>query len=97
MTDRRLEDEAQRGEWAKELLSNTMLQAAFLDLRKQYFEAFVAADGKDDLGRFRLQQACVVLEKVERHLRDIIQNGSLAKEEIDILRRGGERKRFGIV
>lgn len=86
---------AAAGEAAAELKQTA---AGFITLRASYIDAWEKTDARDTTGREKLWVAMTILAKVETHLRSVVNNGVVAKREIEALRTAGEpRKRFGLV
>lgn len=68
--------------------------AAFAKLRANLIEAWQASDPRDEKGREKLWLATTQLTQVETALRTLVQNGAVAKKEIDAIRKAGDPKRF---
>lgn len=88
----------QRAQQAKELLSHPLLKEAFNGIRQTYLEAAMSVGHTDDIGRFRVVQAALVVDRVKGHLQHWIEDGKLAEAELRELQRGNDRKKyFGVV
>lgn len=97
MTDQ-LQADITRGHRAEVLLQDSMLAEAFEKLRADYLSAWEATKYNDTDGRERLWQAVQIVGKVKTHLQSVVNDGKLAKAEVDHLRTMGERKKiFGVV
>ena len=65
----KLKDLVQKAQHAGEVLNNQPFKNAMEAVEKQYLDAMLTADEKDDLGRFRYAEAIKVVRLVARHLR----------------------------
>lgn len=95
MDEGKLREDESRGEQARALLENPLLQEAFAALDKSYVEAWRGTGARDAEARERLWQATQIVGKVRTHLRTVMDTGKLARHELDSIARLGE-KRFGI-
>ena len=77
---------------AEQLLNNKILKDAFAEVERQYLEAFLAVDVKEDLGRFRFSEAIKVLRLVRQQLNTAVQNGKLSAYELKQM--GGKKRTF---
>ena len=77
---------------AGQLLENAQFKSAVAAVEKQYLDAMLCADEKDDLGRFRYAEAIKVVRLVSRQLRIAVENGKLSAAELDSMK--GKRNRF---
>ena len=75
----------ERGQRAKTLLENELLQEAFKTLEDDYTAAWKTWPAADTAGRERLWQAVNVLGKVREHLARIVADGKLAQRELSDL------------
>jgi hypothetical protein len=94
MSEERLAADLARSARAQALLSNDLLQDAFVRLEERYLEEWRVTQFRDTDARERLWQAINILRKVKDHLATIVAHGSLAQREIDQLAQ--KRKRFGV-
>jgi hypothetical protein len=85
MTTHNPYQDAQRANDAKELVAHPLLVEAFDQLEKSYLSAWRESDPMAQDERERLWLAIQVLEHVKGNLRVIIENGAVAKREIDRL------------
>ena len=74
---------AQRANEAKELLENPLLEEAFIQMEAAYLDDWRSSGLPDLEGRERVWLAIKVLEEVKRHLRVVVENGVIAKRDID--------------
>jgi hypothetical protein len=74
---------AQRANEAKELLENPLLEEAFAQMESAYLADWRSSGLADLEERERVWLAIKVLEEVKRHLRVVIENGVIAKRDID--------------
>jgi hypothetical protein len=95
MSEEKLNADLARCARAQALLSNELLQEAFMRLEERYLEEWRVSQFRDTDARERLWQAVNILRKVRDHLAKIVADGSLAQREIDQLAQ--KRKRFGVV
>lgn len=72
---------------ASALKDNKMLRAAFEYLETKYVEAWRSTPPKDCDAREKLYLACGVLDKVQEHLNSVINDGYVAKQKIEELRK----------
>lgn len=82
-----LEDRLHKAQQADEFLKHPLWKEAVEELRKIYFAQFVGTKPTDDMGRYRLQQACVILDKIESHVVSVSQDGTLARNQLKELER----------
>jgi hypothetical protein len=95
MSEEQLAADLARSARAQALLSNDLLQDAFVRLEERYLDEWRVTQFRDTDARERLWQAINILRKVKDHLAKIVAHGSLAQREIDQLAQ--KRKRFGVV
>lgn len=81
-----------RAERFKRWYEDDGLKDAFDSIERQYFEAFKRLKPSDDDGRFKLQTATRIIEDVRTHVVQMMTDGKIAKNEIDRLKRGRDRK-----
>jgi hypothetical protein len=74
---------AQRANEAKELLENPLLEEAFAQVEQAYLADWRSSGLADLEGRERIWLAIKVLEEVKRHLRIVVESGTIAKRDID--------------
>jgi len=75
--------DARKGQEAKDLLENPMLVEAFAVLEREYLKAWRQSKPADQEERERLWLAVGILEEIQRHLRVVVENGVMAKRDID--------------
>jgi hypothetical protein len=83
MSERNPYQDAQRGREAEELLENPMLAEAFDKIEASYMDEWRQSKLADIEERERLWLAIQVLGEVKRHLRVVVENGVVAKRDID--------------
>lgn len=83
MSDRNPHLDVQRALQAKELIENPILVEALDSMEREYLAAWRSSKLPDLEERERLWLALQVLEEVRKHLRVVIENGSIARREID--------------
>lgn len=83
MSERNPYQDAQRGREAEELLENPMLAEAFDKIEASYMDEWRQSKLADIEERERLWLAIQVLSEVKRHLRVVVENGVIAKRDID--------------
>lgn len=83
MSERNPYQDAQHGREAEELLENPMLAEAFDKIEAAYMDEWRQSKLPDLEGRERLWLAIQVLGEVKRHLRVVVENGVIAKRDID--------------
>ena len=83
MRERNPYQDAQRGREAEELLENPMLADAFDKIEASYMDEWRQSKLADIEERERLWLAIQVLGEVKRHLRVVVENGVVAKRDID--------------
>jgi hypothetical protein len=85
----KLQAAVDRGQRAKTLLENELLQEAFRKLEDDYTAAWKTWPAADTAGRERLWQAVNVLGKVRDHLGRVVADGKLAERELsDLVHKG---------
>jgi hypothetical protein len=75
--------DARKGQEAKDLLENPILVEAFSVLEREYLKAWRQSKPADQEERERLWLAVGILEEIQRHLRIAVENGAMAKRDID--------------
>jgi hypothetical protein len=95
MSEEQLAADLSRSARAQALLSNDLLQDAFVRLEERYLEEWRVTQFRDTDARERLWQAINILRKVKDHLANIVAHGNLAQREIDQLAQ--KRRRFGVM
>ncbi len=83
MSDRNPHIDVQRAMQAEELLNNPLLSDALDSMEREYLAAWRASKLPDLEERERLWLAMQVLEQVRNHLRIVLENGVVARREID--------------
>lgn len=83
MTERNPYIDARKGQEAKDLLEHPMLVEAFAVLESEYLKAWRQSKPADQEERERLWLAVGILEEIQRHLRIVVENGAMAKRDID--------------
>lgn len=83
MSDRNPHADVQRAMQAEELINNPLLAEAFDAMEREYLRAWRGSGLPDLEERERLWLAIQVLEEVRKHLRVVLENGVIARREID--------------
>lgn len=83
MSERNPYIDARKGQEAKDLLENPVLVEAFAILEREYLKAWRQSKPADQEERERLWLAVGILEELQRHLRVVVENGMMAKRDID--------------
>lgn len=83
MSERNPYIDARKGQEAKDLLENPVLVEAFAILEREYLKAWRQSKPADQEERERLWLAVGILEELQRHLRVVVENGVMAKRDID--------------
>lgn len=60
----------------------------FTTARKQLVDAMLATKDNDDMGRYRLKTAVVVLDKFHEFIATRLADGELAKRDLEFIRKG---------
>ena len=93
-----LERAARRGDAARALLDNDLLNESLERLTADYIDAWQKTDARDTDARERLWQAVQIVGKVKNHLVNVVNNGVVARKDINDIARLGERRKFlGVV
>ena len=83
MSERNPYIDARKGSEAKDLLENPILVDAFDVLEAEYLKAWRQSKPADEEERERLWLAVGILDEIKRHLRVVVENGTMAKRDID--------------
>lgn len=83
MSERNPYIDARKGSEAKDLLENPILVEAFDVLEAEYLKAWRQSKPADEEERERLWLAVGILDEIKRHLRVVVENGTMAKRDID--------------
>ena len=75
-------DEKTRALEAQRILESDVFKASVAELELEYLNEWRATLPEDVEARERLHMAISVLDEVQRHLRIVIQNGSLADDRL---------------
>jgi hypothetical protein len=87
-----------RGQDARNLLESPLLREAFAKLKAGYIEQLMNTDATQSDIRDKYWMAARVVDVVRDHLTKVINDGAVARHDLEKLAREGERrKRFGIV
>jgi hypothetical protein len=78
-----LHEDERRGVHAETLLNDELLKSAFETLRSEYLKAWEESKYNATDDRERLWQARQIVGKVETHLKTIIQDGRLARAQLN--------------
>ena len=98
MSDDKLHDALSRAAQARDLLSHELLSEAFKTLEASYSDAWRTSSVDQVDAREKLFLAINIVGKVRDHLLSVLNNGKLAKRELDELIATAERrKKFGII
>jgi hypothetical protein len=93
-----LHQTSQRGDEAKALLESPLLTEAFAKLKAGYLEQLMDTNVLQSDIRDKCWMAARVVDVVKDHLIKVINNGVVAKSDLDQLAKEAERKkRFGII
>ena len=87
MDNNKLASEVSRGEKAKLLLDEPIIKEAFETLKKEFQEAILNTKHGEDAARTTLWQAYHLTDKVENHLRTVMETGKLAAQQINQLKK----------
>jgi protein involved in temperature-dependent protein secretion len=83
--DPQLLREISRGEQAKRLLDNPLLQEAFTTIRASLHEKFAASPAADREAREEIYRLLKVTGELERHLKTALETGKLAETQRESL------------
>lgn len=70
-----------RGERARQLMTDVVMQDAFAAVEKIYVLEMRKCAATDDAGRYRYSQALNIIEGVKIHLREFIAQGALTEKQ----------------
>jgi len=98
MSDDKLHDALSRAAQARDLLSHELLTEAFKTLEASYSDAWRTSSVDQVDAREKLFLAINIVGKVRDHLSAVLNNGKLAKRELDdLIATADRRKKFGII
>mgnify|MGYP000081241704 FL=1 len=93
-----LQQRVNRAAEAKTLIESQMLTECFNKLRQNYIDRLMETDASQSDIRDKYWMAARVVDVVRDHLVTIVNDGSVARSDLEQLAREGERKkRFGLV
>jgi hypothetical protein len=92
MNEDKLHRDVDRGERAKALIENDLLQEAFARLEADYIAAWRSSPARDTDARERLWQAVNVLGLVRAHIAVMVSSGKLAQRELDDLAKSAPKQ-----
>ncbi len=78
MTDK-LEDEINRGQKAAQILAEPLVKEAFDVLKQECYDQWAKSPARDAEGREKLWLMLKSAERVEAHLRSLLETGKLAE------------------
>tara|TARA_Y100001963_G_scaffold134548_1_gene195282 strand:- start:87 stop:359 length:273 start_codon:yes stop_codon:yes gene_type:complete len=87
MDHNKLASEVSRGEKAKLLLDEPLIKEAFGTLKKEFQDAILNTKHNEDEARRALWQAYHLTDRVENHLRTVMETGKLAATQINQLKK----------
>ena len=87
MDHNKLASEVSRGEKAKLLLDEPLIKEAFETLKKEFQDAILNTKHNEDEARRALWQAYHLTDRVENHLRTVMETGKLAATQINKLKK----------
>jgi hypothetical protein len=79
MSDQALKMKAARGDRAKVLLSDPLIQEAFIKLKGDLLHSFNSSNLDDEKGRLNAWQQGQLLDKLEKNFNSIVKTGENAK------------------
>jgi hypothetical protein len=85
MNDDKIQRQITEMGYAAALIGNEFLWKQFDYLKEQYIAAWQVTPARDTDGRERLWQAVQVVGKVRDHLTKVLNDGKLAKQDIERL------------
>lgn len=89
---------AKRAEDARALLESPLLTECFAKLKQTYVDQLLQTNVTETAFRDKCWMAARVVDVVKDHLVAVLNDGAVAKADLETLRQEGERKkRFGIV
>jgi hypothetical protein len=86
MTDKQFRDAA-RGDRAKQTLDDPRFNEAVEALKAEYYAAWLSSASGDVDGRERLRIAAIIVDKIKDHLIRHMNDGKLARAQIEQLRK----------
>lgn len=93
----KLRKDESRGRGARALLESDLLTEAFKTLEDAYTKGWRETAPLDEKSREKLYLAINVVGKVRDHLQRVVENGTLAKKELDQLTNDPRKKFLGVV
>jgi hypothetical protein len=78
---------ASKGDRAKQTLDDPRFNEAVEALKAEYYSAWLTSTADDVDGRERLRIAAVTVEKIKSHLIAMMNDGKLARAQIEQLRK----------
>jgi hypothetical protein len=87
MNQNNLQNEKNRGEKAKLLLEEPLIKEAFALLKNEYQGAIFQTKYNEDETRTALWQAFHITDKVENHLKTVVETGKLATVQLNQLKK----------
>lgn len=90
------EEQALRGQKARELLANPLLTEAFETIEKEVYDAWLSSPARDDEGREKLWLKVKLLHKLRGQLELIVETGraaeaSLVQKALEASREAGRK------
>ena len=83
---------------AKALLESTLLTESFAKLRRGYIDQLMNTDATQSAIRDKYWMAARVVDVVKDHLVKVVNDGAVARADLEKIAREGERKRrFGVL
>ena len=82
-----LTSEVSRGEKAKLLLEEPIIKEAFETLKSEFQGAIINTKHNEDEARKALWQAYHITDRVENHLRTVMETGKLAATQLNQLKK----------
>ena len=83
----KLTSEVSRGEKAKLLLEEPLIKESFETLKKEFQQAILNTNHHEDEARRALWQAYHLTDRVENHLRTVMETGKLAATQLNQLKK----------
>ena len=84
------------GNRAKEVLENEAFNAAFADIEKEVIEQWKTSPARDEVGREKLWQYLMLLQKVKTHLVSTLETGKLTEFNLNQEKSMAEKMKAGI-
>ncbi len=81
------EEQAERARRAQELLEDPLIKESFDSLESTYLSAWRDSRPGEELEREVLWQAWFALDAVRQHLNQVMQNGKIARDALEKLKR----------